>query len=82
MITRISRELAHFLKSKGLYTNFMKYNRCSELRMVSLLTFDWNKTAEGYMFWEKISSEYSTYLASKTYAYLVKQFKNIPHGFN
>ena len=82
MITRISRELAHFLKSKGLYTNFMKYNRCSEHCMVSLLTFDWNKTAEGYTFWEKISTEYLTYLATKTTAHFLKQFKYIPHGFN
>lgn len=69
MTTRITKELAYFLKERGIYTSFMKYNRKTNLGFVNLQSFDWFETSEGETFWKKVSDEYADYLTAKIFEY-------------
>ena len=62
MNSKISKDLAFFLKENKLYTNFLRYTRSKNETLITLNSFDWHNTKEGYLFWREVSKEYTEQL--------------------
>jgi hypothetical protein len=63
MITKISRDVALFLKENKIYTNFLRSTRDKNIGKLSIRSFDWHNTSEGYMFWREVAKEYDERLS-------------------
>lgn len=74
MITKISRDFALFLKENKIYTNFLRYNRYKNIGMLSLRSFDWKNTSEGYAFWRGVAKEYDERLSKRLEEYWMDNY--------
>jgi hypothetical protein len=74
MSSRISKDLAFFLKKKKLYTSFLRYTRQKNSTLITLTSFDWHHTEEGYLFWREVSDEYTHRLSMQLRDYWAERY--------
>jgi hypothetical protein len=82
MITKISRDFALFLKENKIYTNFLRYTRDKNIGKLSIRSFDWHSTSEGYTFWREVAKEYDELLSKRLEEYWTDSYvKNKESNF-
>ena len=74
MNSKISRDLAYFLKEKKVYTKFLKYTRTINVTSLNIRSFNWTDTVEGYSFWNEIDKAYYNRLCEKLQEYWQKNY--------
>lgn len=70
--TTITRDFAYFLKSNGVYSNFVYYAKRNK---DSYYWFDWNKTREGHAYWARVFNNFDTWLVHKYITTAIEKLK-------